>query len=64
MWEIDPEKNKMYQPGLVVHSLGWPLDSNTYGGSFLYHADGNKIYVGFVVALDYTNPYLSPYKEF
>ncbi|KAI3638132.1 hypothetical protein MIR68_003743 [Amoeboaphelidium protococcarum] len=64
VWEIDPEKNKMYQPGLVVHSLGWPLDSNTYGGSFLYHADGNKIYVGFVVALDYTNPYLSPYKEF
>jgi electron-transferring-flavoprotein dehydrogenase len=61
VWEIDPKK---HQPGLVVHTLGWPLDNNTYGGSFLYHADKNQVYVGFVVALDYENSYLSPYKEF
>ena len=61
VWEIDPAK---HEPGLVVHSVGWPLDKNTYGGSFLYHAENNQVYVGFVVALDYQNPYLSPYKEF
>jgi len=61
LWEIRPEK---HQPGLVVHTAGWPLDAKTYGGSFLYHLDDNLVSVGFVVGLAYTNPYLSPYEEF
>lgn len=61
IWEV-PEAQS--QPGLVVHSVGWPLDSHTYGGSFLYHLDNNQIAVGFVVGLDYQNPYLSPFEEF
>jgi electron-transferring-flavoprotein dehydrogenase len=61
LWEIKPEKHK---DGLVVHSAGWPLDSSTYGGSFLYHMKGNFVSVGFVVGLGYENPYLSPYEEF
>jgi electron-transferring-flavoprotein dehydrogenase len=61
LWEIRPEK---HQPGLVVHTAGWPLDAKTYGGSFLYHLDDNLVAVGFVVGLAYTNPYLSPYEEF
>jgi len=61
LWEIDPTR---HHAGLVVHSAGWPLDGNTYGGSFLYHAEGNKVAVGFVVGLDYRNPYLSPFEEF
>jgi electron-transferring-flavoprotein dehydrogenase len=61
LWEIKPEK---HQPGLVVHTAGWPLDSGTYGGSFLYHFDNNLVAVGFVVGLGYTNPYLAPYEEF
>ena len=61
LWEIDPAK---HHAGLVVHSAGWPLDGNTYGGSFLYHAEGNKVAVGFVVGLDYRNPYMSPFEEF
>ncbi|MGB4858358.1 MAG: electron transfer flavoprotein-ubiquinone oxidoreductase [Dokdonella sp.] len=61
VWEIEPSK---HQPGLVVHTAGWPLDSNTYGGSFLYHYDDNKVAVGYVVGLGYDNPYLSPYEEF
>ncbi|RZC40532.1 electron transfer flavoprotein-ubiquinone oxidoreductase, mitochondrial [Asbolus verrucosus] len=63
IWEIDPAKHR---PGRVEHSIGWPLDKFTYGGSFLYHLneDTPLIAVGFVVALDYTNPYLSPFKEF
>lgn len=61
LWEVDPAK---HQPGLVIHTAGWPLDSNTYGGSFLYHAEDNKVALGFVVGLDYTNPYLSPFEEF
>ena len=61
IWEIKPENAR---PGLVVHSTGWPLDSKTYGGSFLYHLDGNRVAVGFVVGLDYQNPYLSPFEEF
>jgi electron-transferring-flavoprotein dehydrogenase len=61
LWEIKPEK---HQPGLVVHTAGWPLDTKTYGGSFLYHLDDNLVSVGFVVGLAYTNPYLSPYEEF
>ncbi len=61
LWEVAPEKSK---PGLVVHSVGWPLDSGTYGGSFLYHLNDNQVAVGFVVGLDYENPYLSPFDEF
>ncbi|MSQ70984.1 MAG: electron transfer flavoprotein-ubiquinone oxidoreductase [Betaproteobacteria bacterium] len=61
LWEIDPAK---HQPGLVVHTAGWPLDSATYGGSFLYHMENNLVAVGYVVGLAYRNPYLSPYEEF
>ena len=61
LWEIDPAK---HQSGLVVHTAGWPLDANTYGGSFLYHAEDNKVALGFVVGLDYANPWLSPFEEF
>nr|WP_223827133.1 electron transfer flavoprotein-ubiquinone oxidoreductase [Undibacterium oligocarboniphilum] len=61
LWEIDPAK---HQPGLVIHSAGWPLDSSTYGGSFLYHLENNQVAVGYVVGLSYENPYLSPYEEF
>ena len=61
LWEIDP---KMHQPGLVVHTAGWPLDTKTYGGSFLYHLDHNQVAVGYVVGLNYENPYLSPFEEF
>ena len=58
--EIDPEK---HQEGLILHSAGWPLNRETYGGSFLYHLDNNQVSVGFVVGLDYRNPHLS-YEEF
>ncbi|WP_375539568.1 electron transfer flavoprotein-ubiquinone oxidoreductase [Rugamonas fusca] len=61
LWEIDPAK---HQPGLVIHTTGWPLDSKTYGGSFLYHLENNQVMVGYVVGLNYANPYLSPYEEF
>lgn len=61
LWEVKPEK---HQPGLVQHSFGWPLDNSTGGGSFLYHFDNNLVAVGFVVHLNYSNPYLSPYDEF
>jgi electron-transferring-flavoprotein dehydrogenase len=61
LWEIDP---KLHQPGLVVHTAGWPLDTDTYGGSFLYHLENNQVAVGYVVGLSYQNPYLSPYEEF
>jgi len=61
LWEINPEK---HHAGSVVHSIGWPLDSSTYGGSFLYHLEDNQVAVGFVIGLDYTNPYLSPFEEF
>ncbi|UOO81270.1 electron transfer flavoprotein-ubiquinone oxidoreductase [Uruburuella testudinis] len=61
IWEV-PEGR--CRPGLVVHSTGWPLDSKTYGGSFIYHLDNNQVAVGFVVGLDYQNPYLSPFEEF
>ncbi len=61
LWEIDPAK---HQPGLVVHTAGWPLDNDTYGGSFLYHVENNQVAVGFIVGLSYQNPYLSPYEEF
>jgi electron-transferring-flavoprotein dehydrogenase len=61
LWEIPAANHK---PGLVVHTAGWPLDANTYGGSFVYHAADNKIAIGFVVGLDYQNPWLSPFEEF
>ncbi|MGC7402482.1 FAD-dependent oxidoreductase [Pandoraea pneumonica] len=61
LWEIDPAKHK---EGLVVHTAGWPLNSHTYGGSFLYHLPNNQVAVGFIVGLDYSNPYLSPFEEF
>ena len=61
LWEVDPAK---HEQGLVVHTLGWPLDRSTYGGSFLYHLEDNQVAVGFVVGLDYTNPHLSPFEEF
>ncbi|MGV8893139.1 MAG: electron transfer flavoprotein-ubiquinone oxidoreductase [Burkholderiaceae bacterium] len=61
LWEIDPA---LHQPGLVVHTAGWPLDNKTYGGSFLYHMENNQVAVGYVVGLSYENPYLSPYEEF
>ncbi|MBS0391658.1 MAG: electron transfer flavoprotein-ubiquinone oxidoreductase [Comamonadaceae bacterium] len=61
LWEIDPTK---HQPGFVMHTAGWPMDSKTYGGAFLYHLDDNKVALGFVTGLGYTNPYLSPFEEF
>ena len=61
LWEVKPEK---FQKGLTLHSIGWPLKSDTYGGSFLYHFGDNLVAIGFVVGLDYTNPYLSPFQEF
>src|SRR5258706_12159793 len=61
LWEVKPEK---FQPGLVIHTAGWPLDRATYGGSFLYHFEDNFVAVGYVVGLAYTNPYLSPFEEF
>ncbi len=61
LWEIKPEKHQL---GLVIHTAGWPLGSDTYGGSFLYHMENNLVAIGYVVGLGYTNPYLSPYEEF
>ena len=61
LWQVAPEK---HQPGKVIHTIGWPLDFKTYGGSFLYHLENNQVAVGYVVGLDYQNPYLSPFDEF
>ena len=61
LWEIDPAKHKA---GTIMHTVGWPLDTKTYGGSFLYHLEDNQVAVGFVVGLDYANPHLSPFEEF
>ena len=61
LWEIAPEKHRA---GLVIHSGGWPLDAQTYGGGFMYHMEANQVSVGFVTGLGYRNPYLSPYDEF
>ncbi len=61
LWEVRPE---VHRPGLVTHTAGWPMDGDTYGGSFVYHLDDNLVAVGFVVGLDYKNPYLSPFEEF
>lgn len=60
IWEIDPAK---HDEGKIVHTIGWPMDKSTYGGSWLYHMEGNQISIGFVVGLDYENPYLSPFEE-
>lgn len=60
LWEVKPENHR---PGEILHTIGWPLDSKTYGGSFLYHLENNQVALGFVVGLDYQNPYLSPYDE-
>ncbi len=61
LWEIDGDKHDL---GRVVHTIGWPLDSKTYGGSFLYHLENNQVVVGFVIGLGYSNPFLSPFDEF
>ena len=61
LWEIDPAQ---HHPGRVIHTIGWPMDSGTYGGSFLYHLEDNQVAVGFVIGLDYGNPHLSPFEEF
>lgn len=61
LWEIKPENHKA---GSVTHSVGWPMSADTYGGSFLYHLENNQVAVGFVVGLDYANPYLDPFMEF
>jgi electron-transferring-flavoprotein dehydrogenase len=61
LWEIDPAR---HTPGLALHSAGWPLENDTYGGSFMYHMEDNQVAVGFVVGLDYQNPWLSPFEEF
>jgi electron-transferring-flavoprotein dehydrogenase len=60
VWEIDPAR---HQPGFVLHTAGWPMDHSTYGGAFLYHMEDNKISLGFITGLDYSNPYLSPFEE-
>jgi len=61
VWEIQPEN---HEAGTVTHTIGWPLDHGTYGGSFIYHMKPNLLHIGMVVGLDYSNPYLSPYQEF
>ncbi len=61
IWDIDPAK---HQEGLVVHSAGWPLDNDTNGGGYLYHAENNQVFVGLIVDLNYSNPHLSPFDEF
>src|SRR3546814_206018 len=61
IWQIDPAKHKQ---GLVVHTAGWPLDTGTYGGSWMYHLEDNTVSIGLVVGLDYKNPYLNPFREF
>jgi electron-transferring-flavoprotein dehydrogenase len=60
LWEVDPAKA---QPGLVVHTSGWPIDDGSFGGGFLYHLEGNKVTLGFVLGLDYKNPWMSPFEE-
>jgi electron-transferring-flavoprotein dehydrogenase len=61
LWDIDPAKHR---PGLVMHTAGWPVSNDIYGGSFLYHAENNQVAIGFVVGLGYANPFLSPFEEF
>ncbi|MEE8533515.1 MAG: electron transfer flavoprotein-ubiquinone oxidoreductase [Alphaproteobacteria bacterium] len=61
LWEVDPARHRQ---GLIIHTIGWPLDTRTYGGSFVYHLEDNQVAVGFVIGLDYENPHLSPFDEF
>lgn len=61
LWQVPAE---VHRPGTVMHSVGWPLDHTTYGGSFIYHLDNQQVAIGFVMGLDYENPYLSPFEEF
>jgi len=61
LWEIDPAR---HQSGFVMHTAGWPMDDHTYGGSFMYHMPDNKVAIGFITGLNYSNPYLSPFEEF
>ena len=61
IWEVEDSK---HEEGLVMHTAGWPLDNKTYGGSFMYHAENKQIFLGYVIGLDYQNPYLSPFDEF
>jgi electron-transferring-flavoprotein dehydrogenase len=61
LWEVRPEN---HQPGSITHTIGWPMDWGTYGGSFLYHLENDQVAVGFVIGLDYENPHLSPFDEF
>ena len=61
VWEVN---NNNFKPGLIQHTVGWPLDSSVYGGSFLYHMKPNLVHIGLVVGLNYQNPYLNPYEEF
>src|SRR5712692_10493813 len=61
LWEVAPEQHR---PGFVLHTIGWPLDGATYGGSFIYHLEDRQVAVGFVIGLDYRNPFLSPFEEF
>ena len=61
IWEINSENHQL---GKIMHSVGWPLENETYGGSFCYHAENNQLFLGYVIGLDYKNPYLSPYDEF
>lgn len=61
IWQVDPTKHK---EGLVEHAIGWPMDHTTYGGAFIYHAENHQVFVGYVIGLDYQNPYLSPFEEF
>ena len=61
LWEVDPAR---HEPGFAMHTAGWPMDEHTYGGSFMYHMEDNKIVLGFVTGLNYSNPYLSPFEEF
>ena len=60
LWEVDPEK---HDQGAITHTIGWPMETDTYGGSFIYHLENNQVAVGFVIGLDYKNPYLSPFDE-
>lgn len=60
VWKV---REEVYEPGKVVHSLGWPLDNSTYGGGWIYHMEGGMVSLGLVIGLDYPNPYLNPYKE-
>ena len=60
LWEVDPA---LARPGHVIHSLGWPMNASTYGGGFLYHLEGNKVTLGFITGLEYSNPWLSPFEE-